>query len=172
MSDGSILGLFTDPPVSTLRVSPLGIVPKKTPGKFRLIHHLSHQRGGSVNDAIPDYLCSVRYTSFDQAVCIVCQARVGAGLAKCDIRSAFCLLPVHPKDFELLGFAFEGHFYMDRALLMGCSVSCAAFEYFSTFLEWAIKHWAGLPGAAHYLDDFLFVGPPGSGHCQHLLTSF
>lgn len=45
-------------------------------------------------------------------------------MAKCDIKSEFCLLPVHLKDFELLGFAFERGFYMDKALPMGCVVSC------------------------------------------------
>lgn len=41
------------------------------------------------------------------------------------------LLPIHPDDSELLGFFFDGAFYMDRALSMGCSISCAAFERFS-----------------------------------------
>lgn len=34
----------------------------------------------------------------------------GAELAKCDIKSAFRLLPVHPADFELLSFSFKGNF--------------------------------------------------------------
>ena len=33
-------------------VSPLGVVPKKSPGEFRLIHHLSFPKGASVNDGI------------------------------------------------------------------------------------------------------------------------
>ena len=60
---------------------------------------------------------------------------VGAELAKCDIKSMFRILPVHPLDFNLLGFQFGGEFYIDRALLMGYSVSCAAFGKFSTFIE-------------------------------------
>lgn len=59
-------------------------------------------------------------------------------MVKCNIKSAFHLLPVHTNDFELLGFYFEGVYYMDRALPMGYSVSCANFERFSTFLEWAL----------------------------------
>lgn len=83
-------------------------------GKFRLIHHLSHPKRGSVNDAIPDHMCSVQYTSFDKAVCLVHKSGISAELAKCDIKLAFRLLPVHPDDFELLGHAFEGQFYVDR----------------------------------------------------------
>ncbi|XP_067323909.1 uncharacterized protein [Anolis sagrei] len=170
--EGRVLGPFPEPPTPHFRVSPLGIVPKKAAGEYRLIHHLSYPKGDSVNDAIPDEQCSVSYTSFDAAVRLLRQYGTGAELAKCDIKSAFRLLPVHPADFELLGFQFQGLFYMDRALPMGCSVSCAAFETFSTFLEWAVKTKAGLKGVVHYLDDFLFVGKGGSGDCGALLHAF
>lgn len=170
--EGSVLGPFAEPPLPDLRVSPLGVVPKKAPGDYRLIHHLSYPKGASVNDAIPGDLCSVRYTSFDQALGMVRRCGWAAELAKCDIKSAFRLLPVHPGDFNLLGFAFEGGFYVDRALPMGCSVSCAAFEAFSTFLEWVVHDRSGLKSTAHYLDDFLFAGQQGSGQRAFLLEQF
>lgn len=68
------------------------------------------------------------------------------------------LLPVHLEDFKLLGFAFEGQFYIDRALTKGCSVSCSAFEWFSSFLQCTMWHRTGLWDIAHFLDDFLLVG--------------
>lgn len=37
-----IAGPFTQPPFPNIQVSPLGLVPKKSPGEFRLIHHLSY----------------------------------------------------------------------------------------------------------------------------------
>ena len=83
VQEGRVFGPFTTPPL----VSPLGIVPKKTPGEFRLILHLSYPDGGSVNDAIPQELCTICYTSFDEAVSIVRRCGVGAELAKCDIKS-------------------------------------------------------------------------------------
>ena len=49
---GRIAGPFDTPPFENFCVSPLGVVPKKTPGEFRLIHHLSFPKGGSVNDGI------------------------------------------------------------------------------------------------------------------------
>lgn len=61
---------------------------------------------------------------------MVQSAGPGAELAKCDIKLAFRLLPVHPEDFELLSFCFDGEFYVDRTLPMGCSISCAAFAHF------------------------------------------
>lgn len=93
----------------------------------------------------------------------------GAELAKCDIKSGFRLPPVHPGDFDLLGFSFQGQFFVDRALPMGCSVSCSAFEKFSSFLEWALQRRTGLHSTAHYLNDFLFAGRLGSGHCLYLM---
>ncbi|XP_053140582.1 uncharacterized protein LOC128340004 [Hemicordylus capensis] len=172
VSLGRVLGPFDRLPLPTLRVSPLGVVPKKAPGEYRLIHHLSYPRGDSVNDGIPADLCSVRYTSFDEAVAMIRGCGPRALMAKCDIESAFRLLPVHPDDFDLLGFAFKGGFYIDRALPMGCSVSCAAFEAFSSMLEWALRRRAGLRSSAHSLDDFIFGGREGSGQCLHLLRSF
>ncbi|XP_067317701.1 uncharacterized protein [Anolis sagrei] len=172
LKEGRILGPFASPPTPQFRVSPLGIVPKKAQGEYRLIHHLSHPKGSSVNDAIPEHQSTVHYTSFDAAVHMVRSRGYAAELAKCDIKSAFRLLPVNPADFELLGFQFEGFYYCDRALPMGCSVSCAAFEKFSTFLEWALKVKAGVKGVVHYLDDFLFIGRAGRGECKVLLASF
>ena len=64
---------------------------------------------------------------------------VGAELAKFDIKSAFWILPVHLQDFDLLEFYFQGFFYIDRALPMGCSVFYAAFKLFCSFLEWNLR---------------------------------
>ena len=46
-----VAGPFTFRPFPTLRVSPIGIVPKKD-GDFRIIHHLSHPTHNFVNDFI------------------------------------------------------------------------------------------------------------------------
>ncbi|XP_070586874.1 uncharacterized protein [Erythrolamprus reginae] len=170
--EGRVLGPFTEPPLPSLQVSPLGVVPKRAAGEFRLIHHLSFPPGNSVNDHIPDDLCSVRYTSFDTAVSVVRECGPGALMGKCDIKSAFRLLPIHPEDFDLLGFQFEGGFFVDRALPMGCSVSCSLFEKFSSFLEWAHVKSSGIRSVVHYLDDFLFAGPAGSDECQRGMAGF
>ena len=63
-----IVGPFTAPPFPNCRCSPLGIVPKKDPSEFRLIHHLSYPKGSSVNDFIPDYCSTVKYASVGDAV--------------------------------------------------------------------------------------------------------
>ena len=87
-----------------------------------------------------------------------------------DIKSAFRLLPVHPADYELLGFTFEGMYYYDKCLPMGCSISCSLFEMFSTFLEFQVKLDTNSPFVTHYLDDFLFVGKSCQSCAQTLST--
>lgn len=166
---GRMAGPFTSAPLPGLVVSLLGVVPKKEPNKFRLIHHLSFPKGASVNDAIAPEMCAVTYTSFDAAVSWVRRYGRGALLAKADIESAFRLLPVHPDSFHLLGCTWNGAFYVDRCLPMGCSISCAFFEKFSSFLEWVVRDVSGIQSVIHYLDDFLCVGPAGSNVCAVLL---
>lgn len=169
---GRIEGPFPSLPFPNLRVSPLGVIPKKEAGKFRLIHHLSHPKGSSVNDGISSEEASVSYVSFDRAVALVRAAGAGALLAKSDIESAFRLLPVHPDCYHLLGCSFEGSYYFDTCLPMGCSISCHYFELFSSFLEWVVRVETGSRSVIHYLDDFLFVSPGGSDGCRHLLDTF
>ena len=49
-------------------VSPLGLVPKKEPGKFRLIHYFSYSEGLSINDGIPEDKSHISYQLIDDAV--------------------------------------------------------------------------------------------------------
>ncbi|KAM4031880.1 uncharacterized protein ACNLHF_019256 [Anomaloglossus baeobatrachus] len=125
LSEGRIRGPFSSPPFFNLRVSPLGVVPKKEPGKFRLIQHLSYPKGSSVNDGISEADASVSYVSFDRAVVLVRQAGKGASMAKSDIESAFRLLPVHPDCHHLLGWFVNGSYYYDTN-----------FESFALGLSW------------------------------------
>jgi hypothetical protein len=49
------------PPFSNLQISPLGLVPKKKIGEYRVIHHLSCPNQLSVNDGIPQDMCTVQH---------------------------------------------------------------------------------------------------------------
>ena len=96
---GRVANPFDSWPIPTLRVLPLGLVPKWEPGEYRLIHHLSYPSVDSVNDFIDRDLCSVQYTSFDEAVHMVQDLGRACLLGKSDIKSAFRLLPVSPSIF-------------------------------------------------------------------------
>lgn len=132
---------------------------------------LSFPKGGSVNNAIDPEACAVSYTSLDAAVFWVQHYGKVALMAKTYIESAFRLLPVHPRSFHLLGCRWLGAFYVDRCLPMGCSISCAFFETFGSFLELVVRDVAGVNSVIHYLDDFLCVGPPSSKLCGILLAT-
>ena len=60
-------------------------------------------------------------------------------MAKTDIKSAFRIVPIHPSDQHLLGFKWQGKYYFDRCLPMGCSASCNIFKKLSTALQWAAQ---------------------------------
>lgn len=173
LTAGRVAGPFASRPLPTLRVSPLGLAPKKN-GDFRLIHHLSYPKDTSVNDFIDETACSVKYSSIDDAIEMVQTLDRGSELGICDIKQAFRLLPVSPADFDLLGFQINGEFYYDKCLPFGASISCSLFEKFSTFIEWAVKVHSSHrhPAILHYLDDFLFGGKKGTNECADLMDTF
>ncbi len=168
-----IAGPFKNCPIPNLIISPIGLIPKAEPGKFRLIQHLSYPEGESINDKIDPEVCVVKYASFDEAVRIVVCVGKGALMAKADIESAFRLLPIHPEDFQLLGIKVKDNYYVDKALPMGASCSPAFFEKFSTFIEWVVKREAATDRVSHYADDFIFVGDEsGISSCARLVAQF
>lgn len=168
---GRVAGPFVFSPLPNLRLSPVGMVPKKD-GSFRLIHHLSYPSGSSVNDFIDKSLCSVKYSSFDEALSMLANLGPGAQIACLDIKSAFRLLPIHMSEFELLGFKIQDMIFIDKCLPFGCSVSCAKFEKFSTFLEWVFRDRSSCDNIVHYLDDFLLAGKARSQDCAYLMGVF
>ena len=154
-----LAGPFPSPPFSVFRVSPLGAVPKKTPGEFRLIHHLSFPKGTSVNDGILSVNTSVHYATIEDAIGFIKRTGSGCFMAKTDISNAFRIIPIHPDDYPLLGIKWRDAYYYDRCMPMGCSSSCKTFETFSTAVEWVAQHKLNINSILHLLDDFLIVAP-------------
>jgi len=169
---GRIAGPFIQPPFLNFTVSPLGMVPKKDSGKFRMIHYLSSPPNNSVNDFISPDDASVSYETLDNVVHFIQKNGPGALMAKVDIEEAFRIVPIHPQDRHLLGFSFNNMFYYDKCLPMGCCTSCRIFETFSVALQWVAKYKLHISEITHILDDFIFVGPPNSSVTSHNLQSF
>ena len=93
---GRILGPSRVPPkVHKFRVSPTGVVPKSTPGEYRVTHHLSHTQGSSVNDGIPHKCSSVQYATVQDAIAFIIKSPHTIFLGKLDIQAAFRIIPVH-----------------------------------------------------------------------------
>ena len=169
---GRILGPFTMRPTNPgFRVSPLGVVPKKLPGEFRMIHNLSYPPGESVNNYIPAELTTVHYATIQNAISFMKSAQSIVFMAKVDIESAFRIIPVAPNDTPLLGFCWRDKYYMDAVLPMGCASSCAIFESFSTAVQWVAEHKLGLTKVIHVLDDVLVLAE-SKEKCERDLHEF
>ena len=167
---GHTSGPFTISPFAVTHCSPLGAV-EKSDSTARLILDLSQPRGSSVNECIMDEYCSVKYTSFDDAVRMVKQQGPGAYMAKVDIRHAFRLCPVRVSDWPLLCYAWKGKYYVDTRLPFGGRSSPAIFNTFADTLNWILKHHGQIEFVVHYLDDFLICAPEKET-CTSWLCSF
>lgn len=154
-------GPFAAPPFSPFHVSPLGGVPKGENGEgVRVIHNLSHPFGGdSINSGIErePYLMQ----RFEDALAAVRRFGRGCLLTKFDVRAAFKLVPVRPADRHLLGLRWEGSYYYEVVLPFGLRTSGYRWEEFAEALHFLAEKKLGIALVLHYVDDFLFVAPPG-----------
>jgi len=98
------------------------------------------------------------------------QKKTKSFLAKTDIQSAFRIIPVHPNDYELPGFSWDGDIYFDKSLFMDCSTSCRIFQEFSFALKWIAIHTFHYRHIVHIFDDF-FIDSSHQDN-SNALTSF
>ena len=166
-----IAGPFEHPPFPHFKSSPLALREKQQPGKFRLLHNLSYPYDSTaVNSNISKEHSTVKYQTLRDAISLILKNSPQAYIAKSDIADAFRLIPLHPSQYHLTGFFFEG-FYYDRCLPMGCSSSCQIFETFSSAIKWVLQTKLAVPNVVKVLDDFFFVGKT-EADCRHALDQF
>ena len=113
---GRVMGPLDPAQFLMVQTSHFGVIIKGSSGKGCFIVDLSSPEEHSVNDGIDSGLCSLMYVTVDDAVAAVQQIGPGAQLAKADIRSAYCIISVHPEDWWLLGMSWEGALYVDTVL--------------------------------------------------------
>ena len=154
---GRIMGPFREPPFSPFHVSPIGLVEKKEPNTFRLIHHLSFPKGGSVNDFIPKERSTVHYATIQDAIHAILSCKPACFIAKTDLKAAFRQVPMAASQYPLLGFIWNGQYWYDRCLPMGASSSCALFERVSSAIAWIAQQFMPDVRICKVLDDFAFI---------------
>eukprot|EP00731_Ephydatia_muelleri_P013873 Em0007g1183a len=153
-----------------VHINRIGAVPKgHTPGKWRIITDLSFPAKRSVNDGIDPALCSLSYVSVDQVAAVAAKLGRGAILAKVDIESAYCLVPIEPRDRPLMGIRWKEKIYCDCMLPFGLRSAPKLFTAVADALEWVIREQGGVTNIAHYLDDFIVLGRPESDECARCL---
>ena len=118
---------------------------------------LSQPRGSSINESIVKDEFSKKYTLFDDAIALVREAGYSCFLSKVDIKHAFRLLPVKVQDWKLLGYFWEGFYFIDTRLPFGSRSSPSIFNRFADLICWVLQHKFGLKSLVHYADDFFFL---------------
>lgn len=154
-----------------IHVSPVGVIPKKhRVNKWRLIVDLSSPKGHSVNAGINRAACSIHYSDIDMAIAMVQKFGRNCLLSKLDLKNAYRTVPVHPDDRPLLGLTHAHCTFIEAALPFGLRSAPKIFSAMADALLWVMAT-RGVKDAIHYLDDFLFVGPPDSDRCDTALST-
>ena len=166
VAKGRMLGPFPMGSIPDIQISRISVIPKKSsPGKWRLITDLSFPHGKSVNDGIDPELTSFKYIKVDQVATQAALLGKGALIAKMDIEEAYRLVPIHADDKHLLGIHWEDKLYVDSSLPFGLRSAPLIFTALADGLQWILEQ-RGTTYVAHYLDDFVTVGPPNSDQCS------
>ena len=76
-------------------------------GSYRLIHYLSHPAGSSINDNIPQDLCTVQYQTTENAIAHIRALGQRCFMAKTDIAEAFRIIPILPAQYQMFGLCWR-----------------------------------------------------------------
>ena len=156
---GQVAGPFPFLPLPNFQSHPVGVVPKNTPLSGEpFIYHLSYQEGDNINDHIPKDPYSLQYVCIDDVISILQQLGPGSFMAKTELKSAFCLMPIHPDDWNLLGIYWQFEYYVD--LYLPFAVSHTFSTRFQMPWNGLLKHNYGLQHVIHTLDNFTFLNVP------------
>ena len=165
---GRVVGPLCPGEYPFVHTSSFGVIPKSTPGKWRLIVDLWSPEGGSVNDGIRESWCSLTYATVDDAIRGIVSNGKGALLIKVDIRSAYRVVQIYPDDRWFIGMLWDGSLFVDAALPFGLRSAPKIFMALADAAEWIVRQ-RGINFVIHYLDDFLKVTSPDGYQGEHAL---
>ena len=75
----------------------------------------------------------------DDIITSIMQLGRGSPLAKFDVQNAYCIVPVHTEDRQLLGMKWCGAFYVDMFLAFGIRSAPYIFTCIADLVEWVAK---------------------------------
>jgi len=107
----------------------------------------------------------------DDAFAIITALGKGAVIAKIDLKNVFCLIPVRPEDWNLLGIRWQDLFYIDICLPFGLQSAPFLFNQLADAIHWSLHHNHGVRHVLHYLDDFFTPGLLGTTECSDNLQA-
>lgn len=103
-------------------------------------------------------LCSLRYPS-DLTIQRTLQVGQCAQLSNLKIKEAYCIVPVCPEDWPLLGIYWKGNYYIDTRLPFNLRSAPKHFTILTDAAQWLIQE-ARVGCVIHYLHDYSFVEMP------------
>ena len=144
---GRYAGPYENIPYEYYIQSPIGLVPKDNGASTRLIFHLSYPRYCriSVNDNIPNEVCSVQYPDFSKAVQLCLGEGRNCHISCSDMSVVFCNLRLAKKEFCLLIMKgrspLDGrtYYFVGKCLSFGCAISCTLFQRFSNCVAHIVR---------------------------------
>ena len=132
---GRYLGPFTPQALEQLigpfRTSPLGLVPKSTPGAFRMIQDMSFPRNdpniSSVNAGIDSDAFPTEWGSFSSLSELILSLPTGCVAAAFDISAAYRITPITPSQQMWFCVHWRERLYLDLAVAFGMASSAGVF---------------------------------------------
>ena len=91
----------------------------------------------------------------DQVIHLVLQFSRGALMAKCNVKSAYRNVPVHPSDHYLLGTKWRNQYYVDLALPFDLHSAPCFLNLIPDTVEWILVHSYHIPALLYYLDNLI-----------------
>ncbi len=171
LHDGRAVGPWSVPPTAGYVASPLGAFKRAGTDKIRVIHDLSFPPNNSVNDTIDPELFTLQYISVDTVAQCVAKYSSPGWLAKSDLSNAFKHIVVNPKQWEKLGFTWDGKFYCFTILPFGCRSAPFLYDVFARGLMYMGRVRGMSPDSYHYLDDTVTCSPSQSA-CNESIDIF
>lgn len=145
--------------IGPFRTSPMGAIPKSTPGEWRIIQDLSFPRSDpllmSVNAEIDatDFQCD--WGTFVSCVLLIINAPPGTEASVNDVEKAFRIIPVHPGDQPHLAVSWNSQIFLDHCTAFGAASSPGIFGRVADACVRIFKH-HGVQEVIKWVDDFVF----------------
>ena len=163
--------------IGPFRTSPLGVIPKPTPGEFRLVQDFSYPHNNdsrpSLNSEIDTSNLSCDWGTFQEIATIVMNAPEGTQAATLDVDAAFRRCPIKPSQQCNFVIHFDGLCYIDHVAPFGTASAGFAFRHVADAMM-AILHAQNIGPAKNWVDDFVFfhsLCPPNHHAPNTSLTS-
>ena len=164
-----------------VHLQPIYSIPKGSrahPRGCRLIVHNSFPEGSSVNDLIPECFKKCELPTFQQVVEWMRELGDQGWLAIMDLESAWKQLRTHPEDIWMLGWYFEGRYFVDASASFGLAHivrnftiidECIEFGFLNSIPKELVQKLQHRKFMA-YIDDFA-VGARSKMDCKILFEA-